>query len=130
MYSSDVSKCEVIEVAFEAANKHEVPANQDKNLKDRICDKSFPSEKQDLLFLDLPTQNHFSPLFATFRHLKKTIHFQRQAIGNLYNRTENTAIFVCHSNGKFLHPNQGRSQPVGWKAQAYTFVFCLPDFSW
>ena len=65
MYSSDVSKCEVIEVAFEAANKHKVPANQDKNLKDRICDKSFPSEKQDLLFLDLPTQNHFSPLFAT-----------------------------------------------------------------
>ena len=62
MYSSKVSKCEVIEVAFEAANKHEVPANQDKNLKDRICDKSFPSEKQDLLFLDLPTQNHFSPL--------------------------------------------------------------------
>ena len=39
MNSSDVSKCEVIEVAFEAANKHEVPANQDKNLKDRICDK-------------------------------------------------------------------------------------------
>ena len=62
MYSSDVNKCEVIEVAFEAANKHEVPANQDKNLKHRICDKSLPSEKQDLLFLDLPMQNRFSPL--------------------------------------------------------------------
>ena len=62
MNSSDVSKCEVIEVAFEAANKHEVPANQDKNLKDRICDKSLPSEKQGLLFLDLPMKNRFSPL--------------------------------------------------------------------
>ena len=52
----------MIEVAFEAANKHEVPANQDKNLKDRICDKSLPSEKQGLLFLDLPMQNRFSSL--------------------------------------------------------------------
>ena len=49
----------MIEVAFEAANKHEVPANQDKNLKDRICDKSLPSGKQGLLFLDLPMQNRF-----------------------------------------------------------------------
>lgn len=81
MNSSDVSKCEVIEVAFEAANKHEVPANQDKNLKDRICDKSLRSEKQGLLCLDLPMQNRF-------RHLMKTIHFQRQAMTNLYNRTE------------------------------------------
>ena len=66
MYSSDVSKCEVTEVAFEAANKHKVPANQDKNLKDRICDKSLPSEKQGLLFLDLPMQNRFSPRLYTF----------------------------------------------------------------
>ena len=51
----------MVEVAFEATNRHEVPANQDKNLKDTICDKSLPSEKQDLLFLDLPTQNRLSP---------------------------------------------------------------------